>query len=191
MPVAWVDGMRCSYQHDGIGFRTLEREDLEINRRMRNDSSTWPNLTHGEFLMPADQERWFAAMSGVSGRMFLVACDQDHPFVGIVRMDELDRQNRSLRVGADVLPELRRRGYGTRIYRALLRYAFDELGMHRVWLCVLDTNTAGIGLYQKVGFQIEGTYREHVWRAGAWHDYIVMSILEHEYRRLLTESEGA
>jgi RimJ/RimL family protein N-acetyltransferase len=64
----------------------------------------------------------------------------------------------------------------------LLKYCFDYLGMHRVWLCVLDTNEVGIKLYVNSGFKLEGKYREAIWRDGGWHDYIVMSLLEGDYR---------
>jgi len=37
-------------------------------------------------------------------------------------------------------------------------------------------------LYEKVGFKEEGIMREAIFRNGVYHDYVVMSILEDEYR---------
>jgi len=54
--------------------------------------------------------------------------------------------------------------------------------VHRIWLAVLDTNDAGRKLYETEGFQVEGKYREGVFRDGKYRDYILMSILEQEYR---------
>ena len=98
-------------------------------------------------------------------------------------MDEVDHINRSIRVGADVVPALRGKGFGKAIYSAIKKYCFDYLNMHRVWLAVLEANERAIGLYRKVGFKEEGRYREAVFRDGRYQDYILMSILEVEYRK--------
>ena len=97
--------------------------------------------------------------------------------------DEIDKANRSIRVGADIVRELRGQGYGRKVYRLLKKYCFDYLNMHRVWLAVLDTNEAGRRLYESEGFEVEGRYREAIFRDGKYHDYILMSILEQQYRR--------
>ena len=55
--------------------------------------------------------------------------------------------------------------------------------MHRVWLAVLSTNKIAYNMYQKHGFKEEGVYREAVFRDGKYHDYIIMSVLEEEFRR--------
>jgi len=39
-------------------------------------------------------------------------------------------------------------------------------------------------LYEKHGFKVEGRYREAIFRDGCYHDYIIMSFLEEEYRNV-------
>jgi len=39
----------------------------------------------------------------------------------------------------------------------------------------------GIRCYEKIGFQREGTLRESVFRAGAYRDMVLMSILATEF----------
>ena len=80
-------------------------------------------------------------------------------------------------------PELVGRGYGTEITRLVFDHAFDELGLHRVDLRVLDFNVAAIACYEKIGFVLEGRERESCLLDGAWHDDLVMGILAHEYVR--------
>jgi RimJ/RimL family protein N-acetyltransferase len=93
-------------------------------------------------------------------------------------MDEIDLQNRSVRVGADVAVLKRRQGYGVGIYEALKKYCFDDLGMHRIWLLVLETNRPARALYRKVGFAEEGRMKKAIWRGGCWVDYVSMSTLK-------------
>jgi len=166
----------------GITIRTVEERDLEPMRALRNDPTTWTMLTDVGMIDDESQRRWFERVRVATDRRYYVVCDDDHDFIGIVRTDEIDRVNRSIRVGADIARQLRGRGYGRKVYRLLKKYCFDYLNVHRIWLAVLDTNDAGRKLYETEGFQVEGKYREGVFRDGKYRDYILMSILEQEYR---------
>ena len=170
------------FTHGGMSIRVVEARDLEHMRALRNDPTTWINLTDVGLITASRQETWFARVVDATDRMYFVIGDDEHDFIGIVRCDEIDRVNRSIRVGCDIVPELRGRHFGSRTYDLLLNYCFEFLNMHRVWLLVIDTNAAGRRLYANKGFRDEGCYREALYRAGQYHDYLVMSILEQEYR---------
>jgi RimJ/RimL family protein N-acetyltransferase len=170
------------FEHQGIRIRVLEQQDLEGVRALRNDPTTWGNLTDVRLITAPMQERWFAKISEATDRAYFVVCDHEHDLIGIVRCDEIDRVNRSIRIGCDIVPKLRGQKYGSRVYDLMLRYCFDFLNMHRVWLLVMDTNAAAGRLYASKGFREEGRQREALFRDGKYHDYVLMSILEQEYR---------
>jgi RimJ/RimL family protein N-acetyltransferase len=69
-------------------------------------------------------------------------------------------------------------GIGTRLFEELERWA-REKGLHRLELGVMTPNTAGIALYTKMGFVIEGT-RKHAYRVdGEWVDeYLMGKVLD-------------
>jgi RimJ/RimL family protein N-acetyltransferase len=169
------------YEGNYISLRTVTEDDLETILNLRNNPSTWSMLTDPLPITVKDQKAWFSNISLHSGRFYAVACNGDHSFIGLVRIDEHDPQNRNIRVGLDVLPDHRGQGYGKKIYDTILAYCFRELNVHRVWLQVLDCNQIAIDLYLKVGFSHEGVQREAVYRAGAYRDYILMSILKSEF----------
>ena len=56
--------------------------------------------------------------------------------------------------------------------------------MHRIELGVYAFNPRAIHVYEKLGFKREGTLRDSICWDGTFHDMIVMSILEEEYRQL-------
>jgi RimJ/RimL family protein N-acetyltransferase len=76
------------------------------------------------------------------------------------------------------------RGYGTEAMRLLLDFAFDELNLHRVQLTVFGYNTRAINLYEKLGFQREGTFREFLQRDGTRHDMYLYGLLRSEWTSL-------
>lgn len=170
------------FTYDGLTIRTVEDSDLEQMRALRNDPLTWTMLSDVGFIDAEAQRLWFQQIRLTHDRQYYVICNDGFDFIGIVRTDQLDHVNRSMRIGADIVKDLRGRGYGTKTYGLLKKYCFDYLNMHRIWLAVLDNNEIAINLYKQQGFRVEGRYREAIFRDGSYHDYIIMSILESEYR---------
>jgi RimJ/RimL family protein N-acetyltransferase len=74
------------------------------------------------------------------------------------------------------------KGYGTDAMRLTLRYAFDELNLHRVTLTVWSVNERAIRSYEKAGFKREGVQRETMQRDGRRVDTVVMGVLGEEFR---------
>ena len=74
------------------------------------------------------------------------------------------------------------KGYGRASLRTLLRYCFDELGMHRVSTEIFEYNAAWQKLVVWAGFKKEGTDREYLYRDGRYWDRHIFAILEEEYR---------
>ena len=172
------------FGYDKIAMRPIEADDLDEMRRLRNDQSTWQYLSDATLISNEMQLRWFDNNSrSLDDRYYaIVLPDEDNRFIGIIRTDEIDYKNRSIRVGLDIVPEERGKGYGTVGYRMLFKYFFDYHSFHRLWLCVLENNEVALKLYRNSGFKEEGKLREAVWRNGEWLDYIIMGVLEGEYR---------
>ena len=76
------------------------------------------------------------------------------------------------------------RGYGTDAILTLLRFAFDEMNLHRVALEVHEDNARAIACYRKCGFVEEGRLRHDRFRRGEYRDTLVMGVLSHEFRAL-------
>jgi diamine N-acetyltransferase len=74
------------------------------------------------------------------------------------------------------------KGYGTEAVRFLLRFAFRDLNLHRVYLHVFATNERAIHLYEKVGFVREGVLRQMAHIDGQYVDALVMAILREDYK---------
>jgi RimJ/RimL family protein N-acetyltransferase len=169
------------FRHEDIAFRVSIEKDLEYIRNLRNDPTTWLGLTTPGEITEEEQKEWFKRISLAKDKRYYTIIGPPG-FLGIIRTDEIDRANRSIRIGVDIVPGQREKGYGTKAYEAFLGYCFDYLNMNRVWLCVLDSNFKAKKLYEKIGFQVEGRMRRAVFREGEYRDYIIMSILEDEYR---------
>lgn len=74
-------------------------------------------------------------------------------------------------------------GLGTIMSERALSIAEDQ-GLHRVFLHVVEDNTAAVHLYKKLGFAVEGIMQEAYYGAdGRYHNLLVMAILLPEKER--------
>ena len=76
----------------------------------------------------------------------------------------------------------RRQGIAFRALSGVLDYAFNTLGLHRVWLHTLPGNMPAEGLYEKLGFVKEGVEREALPRGKEFVDQFRWSLLDQEWR---------
>ena len=112
-------------------------------------------------------------------------CEKENgQLIGTIGLHKVDWKNRNAELGIAIWKkEYWGRGYGTDAIIALLKYAFHELNLHRVYLRVYNFNKRAIRCYEKAGFKKEGVMREAFWRNGEWHDTILMSILQSEFKQ--------
>lgn len=73
------------------------------------------------------------------------------------------------------------RGIGTECARLMLRYGFDKLNLHRIWLGVNAANERAVRAYEKAGFVREGLLRQEQFRNGVYYDVVRMAVLRDEY----------
>lgn len=74
-------------------------------------------------------------------------------------------------------------GYATEAAQQILKVAFEELGLNRVYAAAMTHNPGSWKVMQKIGMQLEGTFREHVIKAGEPIDLTFYSILRSEYEQ--------
>ncbi|WP_438434766.1 GNAT family N-acetyltransferase [Gorillibacterium sp. sgz500922] len=78
-------------------------------------------------------------------------------------------------------PEHRNAGYATEASRELMRFAFEELGLHRLYATCRPENAASARVLEKLGLQREGHLREHRFAKGRYHDSLLYSMLDREW----------
>lgn len=81
-------------------------------------------------------------------------------------------------------PDSRGQGAGTEAITLLMDYAFGALNFHRIAIGVVGFNARALRFYEKVGFRREGVQRDGYYYDHRYHDFVMMSILEHEFRAL-------
>ncbi|GAA2599690.1 MULTISPECIES: GNAT family N-acetyltransferase [Streptomyces] len=116
---------------------------------------------------------------------FRITDDESGTTLGGISVNEISRQMRVARVGYWVLAEARGRGVATRALLLASRWAYAELGLHRLELGHAVGHDASCRVAERSGYVAEGTLREAMFEAGrhdAFRDV-------HLHARLATDEE--
>jgi RimJ/RimL family protein N-acetyltransferase len=164
----------------------MEKDDLPRCVQWLNDPDVRDGLALYFPVSQAFEERWFESALAQEPALQPFAIDATTESaklpIGITSLHEIDWRNRSAQLGIFIGDKaFWGRGYGTDALRALLRWCFGELNLHRAWLRVYEDNARAIRSYQKVGMKQEGRLREDRFHKGRYYDTLVMGVLRAEF----------
>ncbi len=122
---------------------------------------------------------------------FAVRALADDRLLGLVRLYDITWMHGTAILGMSISnPDDWGKGYGRDALGLILRYGFDELGLHKVWLDTMGYNDRAIRMYERAGFRQEGRLRDHIQRDGRRFDVVLMGLLreERDPRRDITDT---
>ena len=63
-----------------------------------------------------------------------------------------------------------------------LKFAFDEMNIHRVMANYMPTNKRSGALLRRLGFTEEGFARDYLFLNGRWCDHVMMALVNKNWR---------
>ncbi|MBA2535443.1 MAG: GNAT family N-acetyltransferase [Rubrobacter sp.] len=138
-----------------------------------------PRAVAGTLQMPFQSaELWRKRLSEPpEGLYSLVACVEEE-VVGSLSLENSPTRWRMRHVGSigmAVRDDWQGKGVGTALMEAALDLADNWLNLTRIELRVYVDNAAAIALYEKFGFEVEGTHRRLAFRDGEYVDSYSMA----------------
>jgi putative acetyltransferase len=158
-----------------IKIRQVEPADAPALR----DLYAQPESVAGTLQIPYPTiERWRERIESFpEGSVSLVA-EVDGHIAGnatLVVHDRSPRRAHAGELGIAVHPDRQRQGIGTALLGALVDLADNWLNLRRLELTVFVDNAPARRLYEKLGFEVEGTHREYAFRDGRFVDVLSMA----------------
>lgn len=107
--------------------------------------------------------------------------DERNEYLGTISLKNINLVSRNAEYAISLRKKAQGRGIATEATKELLRRAFFEFGLEKVYLNVLSENDKAIRLYEKCGFVYEGEFRKHLFLKGEFKALKWYSILKEEY----------
>ena len=149
--------------------------DQSINRQFKTDFSVYTYDKIAEFIQNAQD---------FSSHRHYAIVDEKDEYLGTISLKEIDIMNRK----AEYAIVLRRIAIGTSIAsdatHQILKIAFNELMLNKVYLNVLANNHRANRFYLKFGFKFEGTFRQDIKIENEFYDLNWYSILKESYESM-------
>ena len=176
--------MKSALEGELVLLRAREPEDEIFAHRWANDAEVvrwlgtrypWSRATASEKI----RESTFGPQSCVFG-IYALSDGRPIGWLGL-RGDGIENRSASLGIALGD-KDCWDGGYGTDAMRVGCRFGFEMMNLHRIRLDVYPENERAIHCYEKVGFVIEGRTRDAMFKHGAYHDLILMSVLAGELK---------
>lgn len=163
----------------GIFLRQMTQEDTDLIVDWRNRDSVRQNFIYQELFTRQSHENWIRTMVDTGKVVQMMICEAacGRP-VGSVYVRDIDRTHRKAEYGIFIGESAARgRGIGTSAAKLMMRYAFEELRLHRLFLRVFADNRQAIRSYEKAGFIKEAHLRDDVCIGGKFRDMVLMAAI--------------
>ena len=113
--------------------------------------------------------------------MLVVLHKGDGRLIGHLPFEQFNPKYRTREIGWVFDPDCQGQGYATEAARAVLRLAFEKLGLHRMVATCDPRNTASYRVMEKLGMRREAHHVKDVQIRGEWCDEYFYAILEEEW----------
>ncbi|MDB5080071.1 MAG: alanine acetyltransferase [Chloroflexi bacterium] len=170
---------------DNLYLRLLEEKDIPELLKLYQDN--WAFLQPWEpyrpesfftsdnfrYMVQADQAATCADEAYAFG-LFLADSDR---LIGRYRLSWVMRGcAETCNLGYFLAEAYNGRGYSTRAVKRIIRFAFEELGLHRVFAATMINNIASQRVLEKAGFRREGTALRFLKINNRWEDHCMFAI---------------
>lgn len=162
-----------------IYLRPIVEDDTDMVLEWRNSENVVKNFIYRKQITKSEHLEWLKNKVDKGLVHQFIICDNvgDTPYgcVYLQNFDELDNKAESGIFLAD--KDRRPCGIGTEAERLLIKYCFEELGIHKIAARVLSYNIASLRLHENSGYIKEAYLKDELYIDGKYEDLVFFGII--------------
>ena len=175
-----------------LKLRPLAHQDFKSWRevRVRNEAWLLPWEPQRESSLPDPTRERNAFEARCSARDRERSADHAYPFgifvdnqfAGEVNVNDVTRGAlQSATIGYWIDQSLAGNSYTSEAVAVVLQFAFEQLQLHRIEICIVPRNTNSRRVVEKLGIRCEGVAERYLEIAGTWEDHMRFAITAEEW----------
>jgi [ribosomal protein S5]-alanine N-acetyltransferase len=172
-------------QTERLTLRLLALQDGEAMERLAGDKKVADTTLGIPHPYPAGssagfiQGRMEAAARG-DGYSFAVTGTKDGSFLGVVGL-HLQKPHNTAEMSYFIGRPYWGSGYCTEAAARVLRFAFEEMSLNRVYAAAMTRNPGSFKVMEKLGMKHEGVLRSHIRKGDRYEDLTYYGMLRTEF----------
>lgn len=158
----------------------MTEEDLKLVLSWRNRPEVRNNMYTSHIISWQEHTSWFARIQNDQTAKYFIYLAGDKP-AGVIYFTNIRILSKNAFWGfyaGDNAPL----GTGVNMEYEALSYAFDKMDLHKLNCEVIGSNTSVINMHRKVGFKIEGEFRDFHHDGSYFHNVVRLGMLQDEWR---------
>jgi diamine N-acetyltransferase len=177
-----MPGITITGEH--IVLRPLNKADIENRLRWFNDPDVRKTLIISERFEQEKTICWFEKMQDDDSRLEFVIETTEKTPVGIIGLAGIDSTHRTAEIYLVIgQKEFWGKGVMLEAECLLIDWAFNSLGLEKIWAEARPDNIASLITMKKIGFQIEGTLRNEKIVNGQRTTVLHLGLLREDFKR--------
>jgi len=170
---------------DKLYLRSLEESDIsEKYIGWLNNYEVTRYLETGK--VPTTSEaihNYLESFRGSSNDIILAIIDREtDQHIGNVTLNRINWIHRTADTGLMIgEKDFWGKGYAFEAWSLIIEYAFQRLGLRKIIAGSMDKNVASIAVLKKLGFKLEGTFRQEFLVDGEFRDAVRLGLLKEDY----------
>ena len=166
-------------------LRLLQRKDAAGMLEWMHDDEINKNFRFYAKEMTEEKAQKFIEDSHIDAahkrNIHLAIADENDEYLGTISLKNIDWEAKTAEYAISLRRMAQGKGIALDATQELIQYAFCTLGLNRIYLNVLPANQRAVHLYEKCGFQYEGTFRNHICIRGKIVSLKWYGLLKEEY----------
>lgn len=149
-----------------VKLRKLEKMDIPYMLEWMHDTETTKIFKNNFIDIDEDKAKIFIQNSFNENNQHFAIVEDENEYLGTISLKNIDLKNKNAEYAISTRKKIWGTGINVIATKLILKYAFNELKLHKVYLNVLSNNVRAINFYKKIGFKHEGTFKEHLFING-------------------------
>ena len=145
----------------GRVLRRLQMKDAERMLEWMHDETIADNFRIDFSKYTIEQVEKFIEKSFDEINQHFAIVDESDIYQGTISLKNISEEDNNAEYAIVMRADAQGKGYSAKATKEILEYAFKILGLHRVYLNVLENNVRARKFYEKMGFKQEGIFKEH------------------------------
>ncbi len=162
-----------------IYLRHMTKEDIDLIVNWRNQKDVRDYFIYQETFTREGQIKWIEEQIKPGHVVQFIVCENDtNRPIGCTYLRDIDHTHKKAEYGVFIgETEMRGKGLGKEMLQLTVQYAFQTLGLHKVFARALADNQASIQCFLSGGFEKEAYLKEDVCINGKYRDVVLLAIL--------------